>query len=160
MNMPLQKPGRSKQDYGTPPGFLVAAFARWGGPSIDLAARADNAVCPMYIGPEHDSLTVDWAYYLRCLGRESLGWLNPPYENIKDWAAKCAETRLGTQQKIMLLIPASVGSNWWGRSVHDVARVYFLSPRLTFVGCAQPYPKDCALCVYGEAPGYEFWRWK
>jgi hypothetical protein len=37
-----------------------------------------------------------------------------------------------------------------------------LNGRLTFDGCAAPYPKDCILALYGPeiAPGYEVWNWR
>ena len=44
MSVPIQKPGRSRQDYGTPPEFLAAVVARFGPLAFDLAASRDNAV--------------------------------------------------------------------------------------------------------------------
>ena len=73
-----------------------------------------------------------------------------------------AEVYDGTQTKAttFLLVPASVGSNWWMHWVHQRASVRFLNPRVTFIGHAQGYPKDLALCVYDGKFGYECWRWK
>jgi hypothetical protein len=54
--VPKQKPGKSKQDYGTPWELIRAIEARWGKLTIDLAARADNAKAPLFITPEENSL--------------------------------------------------------------------------------------------------------
>jgi hypothetical protein len=171
--------GKSKQDYSTPDEFIRAVNARFGDLTIDLAATRDNAKvhcgpAPVYIGPGSclggDSLAVKWSTLAP--GR---WWLNPPFANIEPWVRKCAAKRpfpTGITTRniqdpsfgIYLLIPASVGANWWATHVHNKARVHFLSPRLCFDG-KNPYPKDCALCIYPfehsfVGVGYECWRWK
>ncbi len=61
----------------------------------------------------------------------------------------------------MMLIPASVATNWFADEIHGCALVLPIRPRLTFVGHQHPYPKDLMLCVYNlGAPGFEPWRWK
>ncbi len=163
--MPAQKPGESKQDYGTPRDFLDAVEKRFGPMAVDLAARKDNAKAPLCITPEQDSLKQDWGTL-----RGNL-WLNPPYENIAVWAKKCAETETGFRckeppekctldRRIFFLVPASIGSNWFAQHVDGKARVLALNGRITFEGCTQPYPKDAILACYGETPGFEVWRWK
>jgi hypothetical protein len=60
--MPKQKPGRSKQDYGTPPEFIQAVEDRLKSNfAIDLAASHENAKAPVYITEEENSLVQDWA---------------------------------------------------------------------------------------------------
>lgn len=49
MGMPAQKPGKSKQDYGTPKDFIDAVAARFGPLVVDLAAHAGNAKCLEFI---------------------------------------------------------------------------------------------------------------
>ena len=94
-------------------------------------------------------------------GLKGNAWLNPEYRHIAPWAKKCAKTRLDRgAQKILLLVPASVGSNWFQRHCWEKSLVLLLNPRLTFVGHTHPYPKDLCLCVYGVAPGIDIWRWK
>lgn len=162
--MPAQKPGRSVQEVGTPREFLDAVEGRFGKIAIDLAALASNRVTQVYCGPDHaktadrDALSPmcqwNWSY------TDGLRWLNPPYANIGDWAAKCAEQSAIGPCRIALLVPASVGTNWFAEHVDRKALVLFLRPRLTFVGHSSPYPKDLMLAVYGERPGYECWRWR
>lgn len=159
--MPKQKRGESKQDYQTPPEFLQAVRNRlkihnftW-----DLAATDANKVSPGYYGPGsrhgEDALACDWS------GVHDWKWLNPPYADIKPWVEKAAiESAEGAQ--IAMLIPASVGANWWSDYVINDAYQLFLNGRLTFVGCDTPYPKDCALLLYTPfiRSGNAIWTWK
>jgi len=112
----------------------------------------------LFYGPgssiAENALTENWCRWAGLL------WLNPPYDNIKAFAAKCrAESAKGAT--IAMLIPASVATNWFAEEIHGHALVLPIRPRLTFVGHKDPYPKDLMLCVYGlAAPGFEPWRWK
>jgi hypothetical protein len=158
--MPEQKPGRSVQEVGTPTEFLLAVEDKLGRDiGWDLAADANNHVVAKWFGPGspvgEDSFRTTWHLIDRLL------WLNPPYANIGDWAKKCAqEGSLGAH--VAMLIPAAIGTNYFREWVYPYARVYALSPRLTFVGHTQSYPKDLILCEYGPnvSPGFECWRWK
>ncbi len=154
--MPAQKPHRSKQDYGTPWELIHAVERRFGKLDVDLAARADNAKAPLFVTPQEDSLSVGWA--ARFSG--ALGWLNPEFADIAPWARKChQETQLGF--RVIMLTPASVGANWFAEHVHGRALVLALSPRITFEGTKDPYPKDCMLSVFGIGEKtFDVWRWK
>jgi phage N-6-adenine-methyltransferase len=157
--MPAQKPHRSVQEVATPRAFLDAVEAKFGALSWDLAANAENSVCGQWFygpGSKHaeDSLSAPWNH-------EGVAWLNPPYSDITSWAKKCsAESRNGA--RILLLVPASVGSEWFAHYVWPRAMTYALRPRLTFVGHTAPYPKDLILCHYAPdvTPGFELWRWR
>lgn len=159
--MPLQKPGKSKQDYGTPADFFMALSKRFGIPDVDLAATDDNTLCRHWITPEQNSLAdaCDWDAFVDAGSK--LAFLNPPFGEILPWAKKCAET--SERLPILFLIPASVGSNWWARYVHQCASlILFTRPRLSFDG-KNPYPKDCALIgfrVSHAGPRYDCWNWK
>lgn len=154
--MPMQKPGRSKQDYGTPRALIKAVEKRFGALAWDLAATAENAKAPEFLTEEEDSLGIAW----HALEPSGLLWLNPPFARIEPWAAKCAaEMRKGA--RILFLTPASVGSNWFIDHVLPNASVYALAPRLTFEGCSDPYPKDCILSVFDNSfIGFHAWRWR
>lgn len=160
--MPAQKPGRSKQDYGTPEVFLKAVRRALGVKdfSHDFAADDENAVCPSYWTIKDDSLKQSNDKWREKVGLYGWGWLNPPFSHIGPWAEKCAE--VGSDGgHIAFLVPASVGSNWYRDFVHTHARVLFLNGRITFVGCKQGYPKDCILALYGPdvIVGYDVWKW-
>lgn len=162
---------RGKQDYGTPSEFLKAVRYRFGGIDWDLAATPANAVATDFITPQQDSLKVPWPIYRspRFSHVPVTCWLNPPFADIEPWARKCqawVEDQMVTPgSKILFLVPASIGTNWWRHHVADRARVLAVSPRLTFVGCDDPFPKDCALCVFERSWPWqpkivEPWNWK
>lgn len=157
--MPAQKPGKSRQDYGTPPDFLHAVRHRLGIDrfSIDLAATKANAVCPIYYSLEegNDSLSPQCPWT-----GNGWAWLNPPFAKIGPWVEKATmEARLGAH--VAVLVPASF-AGWWFKWVEPYAYVNFLGNRITFVGETTAYPKDCALLLYTPwaMTGNEVWRWK
>ncbi len=150
--------GASKQDYATPPEFIEAVERRFGPIAFDLAAHAGNAKAAQWYGPggvAEDALSEDWTKL------EGNLWLNPEFANIAPWAAKCAESRgfRWDTRRIFLLTPASVGAVWFSEYVHGHALVLGLVGRLCFDG-KSPYPKDCILSVFGEAPGFDVWVWR
>jgi phage N-6-adenine-methyltransferase len=173
MPMPAQKPSRSKQDYSTPWSLVRAIEARFGKLTIDLAARADNAKAPLFITPEEDSLTQDWG---KRIGN-GLAFLNPEFDDIAPWAAKCAgwldRPRPALKAGIIKLVPASIGAEWFADNCEGKSKVIGLRPRLKFYGChvlfkdgplkgqrkcsltnpeclgCASYPKDCMLTLWG-----------
>lgn len=159
--MPVQKPGNSKQDYGTPESFIRAVTNRFGNIDVDLAATYENTKAPVWLTPEKDSLTFDWMKFdqgsrfpgARC-------WLNPPFAHITPWAQKCKE-EAARGAHILFLTPASVGSEWFAKHVWGHAKVYALRPRLVFVGETTPYPKDLILSYFRPNAGehFELWKW-
>lgn len=179
--MPAQKPYRSKQDYATPKNFLEAVKLklRISDFCIDLAADGTNSVAGAnFFNKADDSLSRDW----RARVGNTWAWLNPPFTDIEPWAEKCAIEGIHGA-RIALLVPASVGANWFRDYVDEQARVLFLNGRLCFIqdwattldpGSLKPgkgpprcytspplYPKDCILALYSPdiAPGYEVWTW-
>jgi phage N-6-adenine-methyltransferase len=149
------KRGLSRQDHPTPADFMLAVKARFGAPTFDLAADEKNTKAPEFYTIHDDSLAQNWSL----LGPGPL-WLNPPFDNIRPWAAKCEqEAKRGAW--ILFLTPASVGSNWFSEFVWDHSLVLFLNGRITFEGQTAPYPKDCILSCYGRGLyGAEVWPWQ
>ena len=163
MAPPLQKPGLSKQDYATPPEFLSAVkkLLHIEDFDIDLAASEENSVAVAFYDETYGSLKRigDWLIY-----PDGWAWCNPPYSHIAPWVEKAyKESLLGA--KVTMLLPASVGSNWWRDWVHHKAVAVLLNGRISFVGHTTPYPKDLALLLYDEAdthgisPYYTIWSW-
>lgn len=155
--MPKQNRATSRQDYGTPPVFLQAVVDLLGIASfdIDLAASGDNAVTQPYYTEADNSLVQPWRV------GDGWNWLNPPFGNIRPWVEKAVCEAIYCGAKTAVLIPASVGSNWWYDWVDGSAYVHFLNGRLTFVGEATCYPKDCALLLYAPflCGGSNIWSW-
>ncbi len=153
--MPEQRPGKSEQSVQSPPDFMDAVTKRFGAMDFDLAADENNTQVDKYFFSEKDdSLAQNWN---DIEGKNA--WLNPPYSDIKPWVKKCSEVH-NKNLNIFVLIPASVGSNYFADYIFGKALVLFLSPRMTFVNHVNPYPKDLLLVIYGQTPGFECWRWK
>ena len=168
VTMPEQKPGRSKQDYGTPVEFLDAVTRRFGIEDFDwdLAAHEKNHITHNYLGQggaAPDSLAVNWSDLSGKNDKKDRRhlWLNPPFGQIAPWAAKCARCTNAGDLTIYFLTPASVGANWFAEHVWPFAKVLALQGRLSFDGKA-PFPKDCMLSVYGTGQRKEFevWDWR
>jgi phage N-6-adenine-methyltransferase len=168
---PAQKPGRSKQTYGTPPDLIDAVERRFGRIAWDLAAAdGDLAKALDFFTPEQDALRQDWTLLKGVL------WLNPPFSTLAPWAAKCkVSASPDCDRTIIMLSPASVGADWYAEHVHGNAYVLPLSPRVIFLGQERPvdlepdadwrpqgYPKDLMLTVWGggHGPGICPWRYK
>lgn len=153
--MPVQKPGKSEQVVCTPTEFMNILTSRLGIDKfgIDLAASADNTVADDYYTEENDSLVQPWTDY-------AWAYCNPPYADIEPWVRK-AWTESHKGANIAMLLPASVGSNWWRTYVDKKAYVLLLNGRLTFKGHTSPYPKDLVVLLYNSfgASGYEVWKW-
>jgi phage N-6-adenine-methyltransferase len=154
--MPAQKPHTSEQTYGTPREFLDAVEKRFGPILFDLAASASNCVFPDFYDEKADALRQPWH------SRPHTGgwlWLNPPFGDIPRFAAKCVdEMKLGA--RILMLTPASVGSNWMHDIVAPHAHIIELGSRMKFVGAADGYPKDLALSVFHcGLTGRSWWKW-
>jgi len=160
---------KTKQDYGTDPKLFEKLNKRFEF-TWDLACdesnclvRNANGTALGYTYPLCDALLGGW--------HEIDGWLflNPPFSNIEPWAKLCHEESL-RGAKIVLLTPASVGSNWYRDHVHNKAEVIFLNGRLTFKGTKpnpktgkiDAYPKDCQISVFNRSAysGFKVWDWK
>ena len=162
---PKQKPGRSKQDYRTPPEFLAAVKAKFGIDEFDwdLAATrdfdsmTDTSVSERCFTESDDALADDSIWP----ANGGWNWLNPPYAHIAPWVKKAWESLSERGAHTLMLVPAGVGANWWRDWVHDKAFVYLLNGRISFDGNA-PYPKDCVLLAYGHSDPesmYDVWTW-
>jgi hypothetical protein len=160
--MPVQKPGKSRQDYQTPPEFIEAVQRRFGALTWDLAASAENTVVPgrFFSRGGIDAAKADWTDYL---GPRDLCWLNPPFGAISHvWAPLLSHwcPRI-PGMRVLFFVPAAIGSEWYRAHVHGRAMTLGLGPRVTFVGEVHPYPKDLMLCAFGfGVAGFDLWRWQ
>lgn len=164
MTQPVQKPGKSKQDYATPAIFIDAVKQRLGIVSFafDFAADAMNTKGRGYWSVADDSLSKPASEWAARVG-DDWGWLNPPFARIAPWAKKCKET-VEYGGKVAFLVPAAVGANWYRDHVHHAhARVLFLNGRIPFMPDKPKwlYPKDCMLVLYALGyQGTDIWTWR
>lgn len=146
--------GASRQDWGTPPEFLAAVEARFGVIDFDLAASHQNSVADRFFSEQENSLVQDWT-----LPHVGIAWCNPPFADIRPWAAKCESVR-NLPRWTLLLVPASMGSLWWRDHVIGKCQADGI-PRIKFVGASEMYPKDLACLCYGfGVAGHGFWDWR
>jgi phage N-6-adenine-methyltransferase len=150
----------SRQDYATPWGFVKAVEKDFKIDFIwDLAASSSNAVTEKHFDKKTNSLIENWCD----LPNDGAWWLNPPYDDIGSWVKKCKNTSkiINKLFNIFVLVPASVSTNWFADHVFDVADVYFVRPRITFVGAKHPYPRDLMLLRYWHEGGQLFscYKW-
>lgn len=175
MGGPSINRAESSGDIWTPWEFIFALQSTFGYVlRVDLASSGpESAKAAVCITPEQDSLRWDWVqlYDKHCWDRGAL-WLNPPYSNIAPWARKCAIAYEDDEQiEIFLLVPASVGANWFWDHVWPYATVYSVG-RMVFDNCfdrktgqliSTVYPKDLILAHYtNTTPSrvLQRWQWK
>lgn len=154
MLMPQQKPGRSKQDWQTPPELLTTIKQRLHIENFvcDVAATKENSVGLFNYSLEVSGLEHGW---------DPVGWnwCNPPFGDIAPWVSKAIEeSKRGCYTA--MLVPLSL-SKWW-LEAEQWAYILYLNGRITFVGAIAPYPKDCALLLFTpmRLTGGETWSWK
>lgn len=145
---------RGPQNVGTPVWlvrFLLATYPI----RIDLAANAENAICPEFISPEMDSLSIDWSVLTSL---REWGYCNPPYSDLKStrermgWAAKFRmEADRGA--RFLTLTPAALESRWYSESFHGApCEVQIIRGRLRFPGYKHSAASAHMLTVWDGQP--------
>jgi hypothetical protein len=152
-----------KQDYQTPVELFNACGARFGEHHVDLAAAAENSMCgDDHFGPGsiigEDSLATSWTD--DCAEENPRGWLNPPFARMAPWIAKCIEN-VG-KMKATVLCLASIETDWFRAAIKH-ADVYFLTPRVRFVGAPAQFNRNLMILDFnGERRRRPpcVWDWK
>lgn len=98
---------------------------------LDDIHEFDYDPCPLNVRPDFDGLEVPWG--------ES-NFVNPPYSDIKNWAAKAiAENKLG--KKVILLLPSRTDTKYMQTIYEHGAIFTFIIGRLNFNGeYSAPFP--------------------
>jgi phage N-6-adenine-methyltransferase len=127
--------GPRREDWETPADLYAKYDAEFGF-TLDAAANADNAKCPVYFSG--GSLERRWP---------GIVWLNPPYgKAIGAWVQKAYwESQRGST--VVCLVPARTDSWWW----HDYtpsAEVRFIRGRIKFVGAPYNAPFPSAILIF------------
>lgn len=162
MSGPNSDPAVSSQQlYRTPPDFLRAVKRRFGVRiGFDLACTEDDCVGEGlgFFHPAQDALTRAWP---RTDG-DFVAWCNPPFNRASAFARVASES---PHCRTLMLIPASVGSNWFAEHVDGKALVIFLRPRIVFLQpdgtpCGAGINRDCMLLGWGWQPGFVCQDWR
>ena len=124
-------PGQPKASdlWRTPPALFAALDAEFGF-DIDLAANAENHLCPRWLGPgglAEDALAVRWADYGR------VGFLNCPYsmDLIRRFMPYAA--RQGHDMTIVSLTPHDSSTIWWDQSMRWAVEIRELPHRVPYL---------------------------
>jgi site-specific DNA-methyltransferase (adenine-specific) len=161
MSCPTAGSTKGEQSVMTPSEFMVSVRNVLGVIAVDLAADEKNKQASVWIERKENSLQMSWNTITKMSANGSWLWLNPPFEHIEPWVKKCyEESILGA--KILCLLPASVGSNWYRDWVRGKCFEIYLNGRIKFVGHKDAYPKDLMLLVWGGwlGVGSSVWDWK
>lgn len=123
--------------------------------TLDAAAMRENALCPAYLGPDHDNvscrdaLQCDWSRQMGSRIATHAVWLNPPYSKCSAFIAKSShEAQKGCT--VVCLVPSRTDTAWWHNYIWNAAanRTYrgveirFIRGRLKFGSCenSAPFP--------------------
>lgn len=117
--------------------------------AVDLAATEQNRKCTEYVDMNADFLRPT------LYDMEDWHWCNPPYKKRGANMAKWAKALMAVP-KVVVLVPASVGTKWFQPFWDNSRFIVFLRKRLYFEtnGKAHPCgaPFDSALIIRGWSP--------
>jgi len=98
----------ARDDWETPPEFFAAAAAAVGGLDLDVCAAVETAKCARYYSVDDDGLSASWA--------GARVWCNPPYAELRRWAARAAEAaESGEALLVAVLAPLRLETRWADR---------------------------------------------
>lgn len=170
MSEPIQKPGKSRQDYQTPAAVIEAIANQFGAIGLDMACRTDNMVASRGICEDKglDALKQDWsdpmywnreASVIESGATVDVAFCNPPYAHLEPWAKKLLACKW-LKRWTLMLVPYSASSLWYVDNVLGKLMVYGV-PRIQFVGTDAGYPKDLCIIAAGYgAVGQGYWDWR
>ena len=120
--------GPHVEDWGTPQALFEKLDARFQFDLDPCASNGEIAKAPLFFTPEDDGLKQTWVGNV---------FLNPPWGKgspIKNWLIKAGqELQAGHCNRVVALLPASVGTNWFNDYVMPyAAHIYFVRGRLAF----------------------------
>jgi len=131
-NINLSYIKKSKSDNWGTPEKILNNYKDWFDP------------CP-YPLPDWNGLEIDW---------KERNFVNPPYNNIKEWAKKSMdEYKKG--KIIHLLIPARTDTKYFHDYILPYAEIEFIKGRLKFISLDKYSENNCApfssiMCKYSE----------
>lgn len=134
-----------KDDWCTPPGFF-AELNRQYNFTLDLCARADNALLPRYCEDVKSGMLVDTEYSdtIPIDWRNEVFFCNPPYGR----ALPKILNMVPRSSRGVFLLPSRTGSRWFQDALPNASWVCFINGRLRFEGAEYSAPFDSVLFVY------------
>lgn len=127
-------PVRERDTWRTPPKLFEWASKRYGNFDIDLAANAQNHLCPVWYGDggRGDAFAEKWHEGYNDTYPICRGWCNPPYSKISPWVDKAIlETVYGFET--VMLIPAPNGEKYTQKLFQHAVSITWIIGRVGFV---------------------------
>lgn len=132
-----------KQETFTPMPILDAIARVWPeGIALDPCGHPEAPlICDLrlYVPDTVSGLEYPW---------EPRTYLNPPFNNLKDWLLKTMEEYADGIQEIMVLSPCRSRRVWSRQAFYLADRICYLDP-VTFVGYPSTHPEDMCIRYYG-----------
>lgn len=122
--------------WRTPPPVFESLHAEWGF-SLDCAATADDALCPVFIGPWEDGLLTPWLERATRLDGFPFpaAWNNPPYSTARGgllaWMRKSREES-SRGLVVVNLVPPSMGTAYMELALSGAMEIRLYRRRLAF----------------------------
>jgi len=133
-----------REDWETPD-WLFNTLDRVFHFGIDLAADFRNFKCNTFIDDRSDFLRVSTQAKVKEIDRWK--WCNPPYKprGCIKWV-----NPLSRLDKVVVLLPASVGAKWFTSVWGGFDLIIFLDKRLTFKGAPSTAQFDNCIAIRGN----------
>jgi phage N-6-adenine-methyltransferase len=123
-------PVRERDTWRTPPKLFEWAAKRYLFFDIDLAANAQNHLCPVWYGDggRGDAFAEKWSDIFPA----RRGWCNPPYSKIAPWVDKAVSEAADGFETVML-IPAPNGEKYTQKLFQHAVSITWIIGRVGFV---------------------------
>ena len=129
----------SKSDEWTTPRWLFDKLYRRFRFTLDAAATNANTLCFRWYASDNNGLAHSW--------EGERVWCNPPYSQIKAWAAKFVEESKRADC-IVALIPARTDTKWWHDCIMTADKIVYIRGRLKFGPGTGSAPSPSALAIW------------
>jgi hypothetical protein len=141
-------PRAGRSDWRTPPEVVERVREALGGHiSLDPCSASHDGFADINLpgptGSAHDGLAQGWHGGV---------YVNPPFDALATWAAKCASERRDRGSEVILLLPARTDTAYWHDHVSTADLICFWRGRMKFVGAPASCPFPVALAYWGDRP--------
>lgn len=142
-------PRARKNDWRTPQTVVERLHLVWSGPpdldpcaSVEASIAKDNWTGPAFGG--RDGLVEPWG---------PVGaYVNPVFDELAAWCAKCAREARDSGSEVILLLPSRTDTAYWHEHLASAALLCLWKGRLKFVGAPAPCPFPVTFAYWGKRP--------
>ena len=79
-------------------------------------------------------------------------FVNPPFGDLSEWAAKCRREHEARHAEIVLLLPSRTDTLYWHDNVSTARAICLWKGRMKFIGAKDGAPFPTALVYWGPHP--------